>query len=527
MSRSPTIPRSTTTPTHPPAKIVRCAIYTRKSTEEGLAQEFNSLDAQRESAEAFIKSQCGDGWVCLPDRFDDGGFTGGNMDRPALAKLLKAIETGQVDCVVVYKVDRLSRSLLDFAKMMAVFESKKVAFVSVTQQFNTASSMGRLVLNVLLSFAQFEREIISERIRDKIAATRRKGKWTGGRPVLGYSINADRKLAIIPEEADRVRQIFQLYLDLGSLLDVVRELDTRRWPNKTWTNRNGRVYPAAPWTKTSLYQLLTNVLYVGQVKYKTETHPGEHEAIVDPGLWQRAQAQLDRNGRSGGRDVRNRFGAFLKGLLHCSACRTAMSPSHTTKGTKRYRYYVCTTAQKRGWEHCPTRSVPAAVIEQAVVDQIARIGRDPALAHQIIDEIQRQDAEERCQHDRDRQTRQWELKGWYEELKSRALQIKPGDEAGLARLAELQERIRQAEEQNQSADPTADPSIDVAQARRTLEQFTPIWQALSPKEQSRLIQYLVESVEYDGDAGKLAIRFRPSGFRSLSTASSPLVGVAA
>src|SRR4051812_368138 len=219
----------------PTAKILRCAIYTRKSTEEGLEQEFNSLDAQRESGEAYIRSQVGEGWTLLPDRYDDGGFTGGNMDRPALKRLMADIEAGKVDAVVVYKVDRLSRSLLDFAQMMQRFEKAKVSFVSVTQQFNTASSMGRLVLNVLLSFAQFEREIISERTRDKIAAPRRRGKWAGGHPILGYDVDPNRfKLLVNPEEAERVRAIFALYLEHESLLAVVQDLDRRGWVNKWW-----------------------------------------------------------------------------------------------------------------------------------------------------------------------------------------------------------------------------------------------------------------------------------------------------
>src|SRR5271163_4242804 len=217
-------------------KKVRCAIYTRKSTEEGLEQEFNSLDAQRESAQAYVASQKHAGWSCLPDRYDDGGFTGGNMHRPALTRLLADIEAGKIDNVLVYKVDRLSRSLLDFAKMIDILDRHHVAFVSVTQQFNTATSMGRLVLNVLLSFAQFEREIISERTRDKIAATRRKGKWAGGHPILGYDINPQQfRLVVNDIEADRVRAIFNLYLELRSLLPVVQELASRSWTNKRWT----------------------------------------------------------------------------------------------------------------------------------------------------------------------------------------------------------------------------------------------------------------------------------------------------
>jgi site-specific DNA recombinase len=256
----------------PSAKAaIRCAIYTRKSTEEGLEQEFNSLDAQRESGEAYIKSQAHEGWTCLPERYDDGGFTGGNMDRPALRRLLADIEAGKIDCVVVYKVDRLSRSLLDFAKMMETFEKHQVSFVSVTQQFNTATSMGRLVLNVLLSFAQFEREIISERTRDKIAAARRKGKWAGGHPILGYDIDPRGfKLVVNEDEAIRVRAIFELYLEHQALLPVVQELDRRGWVNKRWTTRKGRERGGQPFTKTSLHKLLTNVAYIGKVRYRDQ-----------------------------------------------------------------------------------------------------------------------------------------------------------------------------------------------------------------------------------------------------------------
>src|SRR6266478_5481070 len=222
------------------ATIVRCAIYTRKSTEEGLEQEFNSLDAQRESAEAYIKSQTHEGWECLAGHYDDGGFTGGNIERPALKELLAEIEAGRVDCVVVYKVDRLSRSLLDFARIMEVFDKRGVTFVSVTQQLNTNSPMGRLTLNVLLSFAQFEREIISERTRDKISAARRKGKWTGGHTLLGYDIETRGfKLVVNDDEAFRVRAIYDLYLEHHAMIPVIKELDRRGWLNKRWTTRKG------------------------------------------------------------------------------------------------------------------------------------------------------------------------------------------------------------------------------------------------------------------------------------------------
>src|SRR5262249_24675802 len=322
--------------------LVRCAVYTRKSTGEGLEREFNTLDAQRESAEAFIASQQHEGWQCLPTRYDDGGFTGGNMDRRALRRLLEDIEAGRVDCVVVYKVDRLSRSLLDFARLMDTFDKHRVAFVSVTQQFSTATSMGRLVLNVLLSFAQFEREIISERTRDKIAATRRKGKWSGGRPILGYDTDHERsRLVVNEEEAVRVKAIFDLYLQHEAMLPVVQELNRRGWCTKSWTTHAGVEQGGEPFDKTRLHRLLTNIIYTGKVRYKDETHKGEHPALIDEQTWQRVQALFARNGRGGGAEVRNQFGATLKGLLRCTPCGCSMTPSHTTrKGSKRYRYYT-------------------------------------------------------------------------------------------------------------------------------------------------------------------------------------------
>ncbi|WP_254508208.1 recombinase family protein [Anatilimnocola floriformis] len=335
--------------------VIRCAIYTRKSTEEGLEQEFNTLDAQREGGEAFIKSQQHEGWVCAPDRYDDGGFTGGNMERPALKRLMADIEAGKVNVVVVYKVDRLSRSLLDFARMIEVFDKKKVAFVSVTQQFNTATSMGRLVLNVLLSFAQFEREMISERTRDKIAAARRKGKWVGGMPLLGFDVE-NSKLVPNPAEVEMVREIFGLYAEQQAMTKVARQLNERGWRTKTWTTKKGRTIGGLPFTKGRLWQLLTNPAYIGKVKYKDEVHPGEHKGIVDEGLFLKVQTALTRGKQDGGACSRNRHGALLRGILRCSCCDAPMHHVYTKKGPKQYRYYVCAKAQRDGWDTRLARS---------------------------------------------------------------------------------------------------------------------------------------------------------------------------
>jgi site-specific DNA recombinase len=355
-----------------PSAPVRCAIYTRKSTEEGLDQDFNSLDAQREAAEAYIHSQAHADWTGLATRYDDGGYSGSNLDRPALQRLLADIRAGHIDCVLTHRVDRLSRSLLDFAKLMEAFEQHQVAFVSVTQHFHSGTSMGRLVLNVLLSFAQFERELIAERTRDKMAAARRKGKWSGGLPVLGYDVDArTKKLVVNDEEAERVRAIFSLYQEHQSLLPVVDELARQGWCTKRSLTRQGRLRGGQPFTKCSLYQLLTNVTYVGQVRYHQEVHPGEQPALVELKVWQQVQALLAQNGRRRAATQRSSSQALLQGLLRCRPCGCAMTPAHVTRGNQRYRYYTCSAAQKRGWHTCPSKSVSAAVLEGYVLAQIA------------------------------------------------------------------------------------------------------------------------------------------------------------
>lgn len=506
------------------AARVRCAVYTRKSTEEGLEREFNSLDAQRESGENYIKSQVNEGWECVPDHYDDGGFSGGNMDRPALRRLLADVEAGKVDCIVVYKVDRLSRSLLDFAKMVETFDRHKVSFVSVTQLINTSTSMGRLMLNVLLSFAQFEREIISERTRDKIAAARRRGKWSGGMPILGYDVDPrGSKLIVNEDEAARVRIIFELYLEHRSMITTIKELDARGWINKRWTTRKGNARGGKPFTKTSLFKLLTNVTYIGRIKYKDEVHDGEQEAIVSTELWQRVQLLLGQNGRTGGAAVRNKFGALLKGILRCVPCGCAMSPTHSTKnGTKRYRYYVCTGAQKRGWHTCPSKSIPAGEIERFVVEQIKCIGRDPTLLQETIAQARSQGQSQVVALEVERRGLERELARWNGEIRTLLQQIVPGDgnTPSTARLADLQERIRGAEQRatevREQVIGMSREIVDQREVAKAMAVFSPVWDSLIPREQARVVQLLVERVDYDGATGRISITFHPSGIKTLA-----------
>ncbi len=354
-------------------RSVRCAIYTRKSTTEGLDTDFNTLDAQRDGCQHYIQSQAHLGWTVVDRRYDDGGFTGGNLDRPALQRLLDDMDRGEVDVVVVYKVDRLSRSLLDFARLMERFERREVGFVSISQHFDTSTSMGRLMLNVLLSFAQFERELIAERTRDKIQAARRRGKWTGGPPVLGYAVDPlKHRLRVIDEEAKVVRLVFDLYLRKRSIDAVVEELRGRRLKQKRYKTRKGLRRGGGDWTRNAVYTLLRNPLYVGKVRGQGGAlHQGEHAAILDEATFAAAAACLDA--RTTGRTRRRRSDEYaLAGILRCAPCDAPMAPS-SVKGRngRRYRYYRCRGHQQHA-ERCPTGLVAADALETAVAAQVIK-----------------------------------------------------------------------------------------------------------------------------------------------------------
>ena len=346
---------------------LRCAVYTRKSSEEGLEQEFNSLDAQREACEAYIASQKAEGWLLVPDHYDDGGISGATLERPALQRLLADIEAHRVDVIVVYKIDRLSRALMDFAKLVEVFDRNNVTFVSVTQSFNTTTSMGRLTLNILLSFAQFEREVIGERIRDKFAASRKKGMWMGGFVPLGYDVK-DRKLVINKAEAATVRMIFERFIKIGSATELVRALRTGNIRGK-----QGKLVD-----KGYVYKLLNNRVYVGDAVHKGTAYPGEHQAIIDRELWDRVHGILRESPRKRAAHTRAQTPALLKGLIFGPTGR-AMTPAHTRKDGKLYRYYVSTDVLKRDADSCTVRRVPAAEIESAVVDQLRGLLRAPEI----------------------------------------------------------------------------------------------------------------------------------------------------
>ncbi|WP_245481487.1 recombinase family protein [Bradyrhizobium sp. LVM 105] len=360
---------------------VRCAVYTRKSSEEGLDMDFNSLDAQRESCEAYIVSQRAEGWTAVSDRYDDGGFSGGTLERPALKRLLAAVQAGKIDVIVVYKIDRLSRSMLDFLNLVELFERHGVTFVSVTQSFNTKDAMGRMALNILVTFAQFERELIGERIRDKVAASRKRGKWMGGWTPLGYEVR-DRKLLIHEADAGRVRSIFRRFVQLKSATLLAREL----------VAANERTRYGHLLDKGVLYKILHNRVYLGEAVHKGTSYPGEHEAIIDRKLWDQVHAILKESPRKRANNSRAQTPALLKGLLF-GPDGAAMSPTHTRKSGRLYRYYISQTALKQGRSDCPVKLVPAAELERIIIDQVRLLLQTPEVIVQTWRALRKQSAE--------------------------------------------------------------------------------------------------------------------------------------
>ena len=444
----------------------------------------------------------------------------GNMDRPALKRLLAAVESRSVDCVVVYKVDRLSRSLMDFARIIEVFDQNGVSFVSVTQQFNTTTSIGRLTLNILLSFAQFEREIISERTRDKMSAARRKGKWIGGHPVLGYDIDPKGgRIVVNPEEAEQVRTLFGLYLELGSLLPVLQEAERRGLLTKRWTTEDGKVRGGQRISKGTMHGILTNVIYAGMVDHKGTLYPGEHERIIDQNTWDRTHETLRRNNGDNGASLRNKFGALLRGLLFCVPCGTPMMHTYTMRKSKRYRYYVCYNAQQQGWKNCETKSVPAEAIESAVLDSIRRLGTDPKLAEAVAAEALEQVAWRRQEIDQQSESQRRSLRQLNQNLAREAADTSVDSGARFERMAGLQREIETAE--RRLADLTGErhdldrEHINADDLRRTLAEFDAVWSSMTSKEHEQMIHLLVAKVGYDGRSGKVTVNFSNAGAKEL------------
>jgi site-specific DNA recombinase len=484
---------------------------------EGLDSDFSSLDAQKEACEAYVASQRAEGWVLVDQSYDDGGFSGGKAERPALQRLMADIERGEVNAVIVHRVDRLSRSLLDFSGMMRCFQEHDVSFVSVTQQFNTASSMGRMVLNLLLTFAQFEREMIAERTSDKMCAARRKGKWMGGPPILGYDPDRENhRLIVNPDEAEMVRELFDLYLRYQSTLKVVEELNRRGWTTKVWLSKGGIRHGGSRWDKARLIRHLTNVTYTGKVLHDNQVYEGEHEGIIDPAIFQQVQEQIARNSNGCSPAVRNKHGGLLRGLIRCAKCGAAMAHTYTKKKNGRlYRYYACNTRTKQGREACDTRALPAADVEAFVVQQIRQIGRDPQLVEQVYAEAQKQQADiaPRIKAEYDQllpQRRQCteEIKGLVAAI-AKAEQPAPSLTESLheaeERAAALDQRLT---ELKSAATEAESQTIDADHLRDTLRQLDPLWDVLHPAERIELVHQVVEVVRYNADDDTISVTLR-------------------
>lgn len=503
--------------TAPPS--IRVAIYCRQSVSDDL--EFNSIDAQHEAVEAFVASQRGEGWAALPERFDDHGVSGATTERPAFQRLMTAVQAGGIDVVAVYKIDRLSRSLLGFAEIMALFERRGVSFVAVTQQFSTATSVGRLTLNLLMSFAEFERATISERTRDKILASRRRGLWTGGSVPLGYDV-VDKRLVVNRAEAEQVRRIYETYLQHGSLGATLIELEREGIRTKAWTTQEGRAHRSRAFCKSTLVKLITNPTYVGRMRCGKEIVDAHHDSIVDRAMFEAVQRRLhDRRPDHGAR--RNKWGASLKGVLRCGRCGAAMTHVFTRKGQRCYRYYVCDTAQQRGAGACPGSRASAGDIEGFVVARIAEIGKDPELLKLTLTHAREQLLARAPDLEAESRRLGQESTRLTSERSNLLAAVGEGGGARssiITRLGEVDERLAAVARRRDAlaaelAD-VQDQVIDEGDLRAALADFEPIWAELFVPERVRIVRLLIEEVRFDADRGEVSITFRPGGVRALA-----------
>ncbi len=484
---------------------VRCGVYCRISVDDGPDQALSSTEAQQEAVLAYIASQRHAGWTALPDVYEDRGFSGGDTRRPAFQRLLRDVEAGEVDRIVVHRIDRLSRSLADFVRIMETLDRHGVGLVSVTQQLDTTSSMGKLTLNLLFSFAEFEREMIRERTRDKMRAARRRGQWTGGVPVLGYDI-AEGRLVVNEAEAERVRAIFSTYLETRSLSSTIGEIRRRGWTTKRWVSAAGKAHGGGEFGKSTLQKLLTNPLYVGRIRAGDEIVDAEHEAIVDVETFEAVQACLAGNRVTNGSAPRTKRTALLAGILRCSACDAAMTRTATVKRRRSYAYYTCVRRQKEGAHVCPTAPVAASEIEAFVVDQVRGIGSDPKLIAAVVASAKAQAKARVKELANDVRMFDAEIKQLRGEL-SRARHDADDD-----RLAEITRRLKGTERRRRVAHETLvavrSRTINRTGVSEALSEFDALWGRLTAREKHEALALLVERVEYDGASGEVAITFR-------------------
>lgn len=497
---------------------------------KGLDQEFNTIDAQRAAVESYIASQAALGWRVMPERYDDGGFSGSNIDRPALSRLMADVDAGRVDVIAVYKIDRLSRSLVDFANLSRTLEQRGVGLVSITQHFDSATSMGKLTLAILISFASYERELIAERTADKIAASRRRGLWTGGRPVLGYDSVA-AKLTVNRKEAEKVRAIFQTYLDVGSITETLADLRARGITNKAWKNARGEQTGGSPFTEQSLRGLLTNTLYVGRIRCSDGGDvPGAHDSIVDDDLFAKVAARLESRKHDGGRRQQTSWCSILGGLVWCARCGKSMGHVWSARGARRYRFYVCNSIQKLGAKACPGSRAPADQVEEVVISRVRAIGKDP----QLVAEVARAIAESDTALLPAARERVTTLTAERKRLVDRAARLADAARAAvgaadpelddftrarvhdaLAALQRNADELRRAEADVDACEALAKKGdVDPEAIRSALEEFDGLWDLMTPAERGRIVRTLVERVTVDVVGGEVKIKFSLAGARA-------------
>jgi site-specific DNA recombinase len=499
---------------------VRVAVYARASVSRSL--EFDSVTAQVEAISAYVDSQRGNGWVRLPEPYVDDGFSGGDTDRPAFTRLVADIDAGKVDVVASYKVDRVSRSLADFTAFMTTLERKGVGYCSVTQAFDTRSSMGKLVMNVLASFSEFERSQIAERTKDKIAAARKKGYWTGGRPPLGFTVT-DKQLVIDASEAATVREIFRLFLEHGGLVSTAEELNRRGIRNKSWTNQQGRAVRGAAFDKCSLRGLLVNPLMVGLIRAGDELVRGRHEPIVDAATFE-AVARALRERRKPYRAVVGRYGALLTGILRCARCGAAMTHQVSIKANRAYRYYTCVSIQKQGAAACRGSRAPAAALEDAVVSRIKALGTDPTVLTATLiaaQQAKRAQEPELVAEARRLTNERTTIEGQRRNLLDALANGGPGANTIAGRIGELDEQLGRLQQRHGEVTAQlaalATGNIDETAIRDALRDFDGMWNELIPRERARVLRLLLEQVSYSGTDGEVRLLFRANGIEALGT----------
>lgn len=491
---------------------IRCAVYTRKSTDENLDSDFNSLDAQRESAEAYIKSQVREGWLALPDKYDDGAYSGATMERPALQRLLADVRTGRLDVIVVYKIDRLSRSLLDFSRLIEELEQYQVSLVSVTQQFDTSTSLGRLSLHMVLSFAQYEREVIAERIRDKMSASRKKGKYVGGIPPFGFDVDRVRKRLIVNhEEAVVVRYIFTRFLQVKGAVDLVSELNRKGHRTKAWVTQKGKERLGKPWHKNHIYRMIRNPVYIGKVRYKDEVYEGEQDSIIDTELWGQVQAAIAAPPRERANQTRAETPGLLKGMLRCGHCGTSMAISFTKRHGRMYRYYNCHRATRTSYHNCEVKSIAAGIIEGLVKDLLRKIFRSSDVVQRTLEAVHRIQTAERGEMEAEKHRLENELAGVMTCGQQLMQTLRSGENAFVRgeldrldrRRGELEADLQAATQRTEFADQTPHATEDLA---RELETLDNIWDNLFPGEQQQLVRTVIDRATLHTDRFEITLR---------------------